>query len=114
MVALRLGVFAALLLTSGVALAQQSTVKAGFNYAGAPWSWYDFNTGTNNGAMIDLMTAVAKDAGFQVEFHGGTNDDLVSLLGSRAVNVVISAWTPSPARQAVGDFTAPVVSFSET
>jgi polar amino acid transport system substrate-binding protein len=64
--------------------------------------------------MIDLITAVAKDSGFQIELHPATIGDLIPMMGNKIVDVVSSNWTPSAARAAVGDYSTPIASFGET
>src|SRR5438128_762325 len=84
------GIFAG---SPGLAQAPQPTVRVGFSYSSPYWSWYDPATGSNRGIMLDLMTAIGKDAGFQVSFAGAVLDDLPTLLTAKRIDVISTAFT---------------------
>jgi polar amino acid transport system substrate-binding protein len=96
-----------------IALAQQAVVNVGFSYSSPSWSWYDVVSGINNGFMLDLMIAVGKDAGFQVQFHGAILADLPSLLSDRKIDAISTVFTPAFDPQRVADFSIPVWVYGE-
>ena len=59
---------AALVLAAAPASAQQ-VLKVGSTPTGIPFTFLDTKTNSIQGIMVDLITEIAKDAGFQVQIE---------------------------------------------
>ena len=57
---------AAVVLTAAVPASAQQVLKVGSTPTGIPFTFLDTKTNTIQGIMVDLITEIAKDAGFQV------------------------------------------------
>jgi polar amino acid transport system substrate-binding protein len=64
-------IFAAFAALAAVAVSApsqaQQTLKVGTNTNGAPWSFHDAKSNTEQGISVELIAAIAKDAGFQIQ-----------------------------------------------
>src|SRR5438128_283586 len=100
----RLGVafVIALLASLGVANAQQQVVKVGYAPFGAPLAGLANATTANyrtldpkgtmaHGAMIDVMNAVAKDAGVQIQYVASAVGDQPADVNAHAIDMVVNA-----------------------
>jgi polar amino acid transport system substrate-binding protein len=116
-------VFAAALLAGvGVASAQQQVIKVGYPPFGAPLAGLPNATTTNyktldpkgamaQGAMIDLMNAVAKDAGIQIQYVGSTVGDQPADVAAHTIDMVVNANIGSAsANAALYDIGMPIYS----
>ena len=54
------------LLTQAQAWSQDKTLKVGSTPTGVPFTFLDTKTNSIQGVMVDLITEIGKDAGFQV------------------------------------------------
>ena len=109
-------VIAALAL-AGIALvapAQAQTVlKVGSTPTGIPFTFLDTKTNTIQGVMVDLVTEVGRDAGFQVQIEPMQFSTLIAALTSNKIDLISAAMYISPARREVIDFSEPVYSYGE-
>lgn len=109
-------VIAALAL-AGIALvapAQAQTVlKVGSTPTGIPFTFLDTKTNTIQGVMVDLVTEVGKNAGFQVQIEPMQFSTLIAALTSNKIDLISAAMYISPARREVIDFSEPVYSYGE-
>ena len=109
MKSLKLGMVlgAALLASVSVANAQQQTVKVGYAPFGNPLTGLPGSTTVNyrtldpkgviaQGAMIDVINAVAKDAGIQIQFVASAVGDRVNDLNARTVDMFTSVASQPP------------------
>jgi polar amino acid transport system substrate-binding protein len=109
--------FALAVLGLGVAAqAQQpqppAPVKVGYHPAAAPNEWVDPKTGLPQGANIEVMSAVAKDAGFRVEFHPLVTDDVLAALDAKIIDLEV-VFQITPARRMLIDFSDPFYQVGE-
>jgi polar amino acid transport system substrate-binding protein len=74
-----------------------------------PMEMVDENTKEFVGFDIDLMTAIAAEAGFEVEFRNVTWDGIFAGLAAGDYNAVISSVTITEERQKEFDFSTPYI-----
>jgi len=94
------------------ALAQQ-VMKVGSTPTGIPFTFLDTKTNTIQGVMVDLVTEVGKDAGFQVQIEAMQFSTLIAALTSNKIDLISAAMYVTPARKEVIDFSEPVYSYGE-
>src|ERR1700730_14834950 len=100
--------------------AAPAVVKVGVPPFGAPLGYWPTATTTNyrtldpkgtmvQGAMIDVMNAIAKDAGIQVQYVASATGDEVGDLNSHAIDMVTNGSIGAPsAIAALLDFGMPI------
>jgi polar amino acid transport system substrate-binding protein len=104
--------FAALLANVAGAHAQ-SVMKVGSTPTGIPFTFLDTKTNTIQGVMVDLVTEVGKDVGFQVQIEPMQFSTLIAALTSNKIDLISAAMYISPARKEVIEFSEPVYSYGE-
>src|ERR1043166_145088 len=96
------GVFVvvASLLTYGCAGGQDKVYKVGSTPTGIPFTFLDTKTNTIEGVMVDLIKAIASDAGFKVEIEGMQFSTLIPSLTANKIDIIAAAMyiTPPPTR----------------
>ena len=95
------------------ALAADPVLKVGSTPTGVPFTFLDTKTNTIQGIMVDLITAVGKDAGFAVEIEPMPFSTLIPALTSNKIDLIAAAMFATAARREVIDFTGPVYSYGE-
>ena len=95
------------LTTAGSASAQQ-VLKVGSTPTGAPFTFLDTKTNTIQGLMVDLITAIGKDAGFSVQVEPMQFSTLIASLTSNKIDIISAAMLATAARKEVIDFSDPV------
>ena len=60
---------AAAVLTAALPASAQQVMKVGSTPTGIPFTFLDTKTNTIQGIMVDLITEIGKDAGFQVQIE---------------------------------------------
>jgi polar amino acid transport system substrate-binding protein len=93
-------------------LAQQ-VLKVGSTPTGIPFTFLDTKTNKIDGIMVDLITAIGKDAGFAVQIEPMTFSTLVASLTSSKIDIIAAAMFITAARKEVIDFSEPVYSYGE-
>jgi len=107
-------ILAAALIGSAFASAQaQQVMKVGSTPTGIPFTFLDTKTNTIQGVMVDLVTEVGKDAGFQVQIEAMQFSTLIAALTSNKIDLISAAMYVTPARKEVIDFSEPVYSYGE-
>jgi polar amino acid transport system substrate-binding protein len=97
-----------------LAPAQAETVlKVGSTPTGIPFTFLDTKTNSIQGVMVDLVTAVGKDAGFAVAIEPMQFSTLIASLTSGKIDIVSAAMYITPARKEVIDFSDAVYSYGE-
>jgi len=91
----------------------QSVLKVGSTPTGIPFTFLDTKTNTIQGVMVDLVTEVGKDAGFQVQVEAMQFSTLIAALTSNKIDLISAAMYITPARREVIDFSDPVYSYGE-
>src|SRR2546421_7363834 len=108
------GLVIAAALAASVAPAQAQTVlKVGSTPTGIPFTFLDTKTNTIQGVMVDLVTEVGKDAGFQVQVEAMQFSTLIAALTSNKIDLISAAMYITPARREVIEFSEPVYSYGE-
>jgi len=87
------------------------TYIVGSTATGVPFSFIDVKTNTLTGAMVDIVKAVARDAGIQIEVRVTAFAALIPSLTSGKIDIISAAMLKTPAREKVVDFSDPVYSY---
>lgn len=102
---------------SAVACAPENDVRAaggrivGATATGVPFSFLDMRTTDLTGAMVDIVKAVAAEAGFPVELQVTAFAALIPSLQARKIDIISAAMLRTPAREAVAAFSSPVYAY---
>src|SRR4026208_913001 len=91
----------------------QSFLKVGSTPTGIPFTFLDTKTNSIQGVMVDLVTEVGKDVGFQVQVEPLQFSTLIAALSSNKIDLISAAMYITPARKEVIDFSEPVYSYGE-
>ena len=91
----------------------QSVLKVGSTPTGIPFTFLDTKTNTIQGVMVDLVTEVGKDVGFQVQIEPMQFSTLIAALTSSKIDLISAAMYITPARREVIEFSEPVYSYGE-
>src|SRR2546423_897367 len=91
----------------------QTILKVGSTPTGIPFTFLDTKTNTIQGVMVDLVTEVGKEAGFQVQVEAMQFSTLVAALTSNKIDLISAAMYITPARKEVIEFSEPVYSYGE-
>jgi polar amino acid transport system substrate-binding protein len=93
---------AALTISCGVGWAQAPLKAAGQDVP--PWVQHDKTSGALSGVAVDLITAVAKDAGLQVQYEPMVFAELIPAVTSGKIDVIASNMAITPERAEKVDF----------
>src|SRR5438270_13288578 len=85
---------------SGSASAQQ-VLKVGSTPTGIPFTFLDTKTNSIQGIMVDLITEVGKDAGFQVQIEPMQFSTLIASLTSNKIDIISAAMFVTAPRKEV-------------
>lgn len=91
----------------------QTTLKVGTEANGLPFSFVDPKTNKPNGFMVDVIDAVAKEAGFNVTVEPMEFSALISSLTSGKVDLTSASMYITPKRQQVINFSDPIFGYGE-
>lgn len=108
-------IFAVAVLLAAWALpaSAQTVLRVGSTPTGVPFTFLDTKTNTIQGIMVDLITAIGKDAGFEVKVEPMQFSTLIAGLNANKIDIIAAAMYITPARQEVIDFSAPIYSYGE-
>lgn len=96
---------AILAMTASAAPSQaQQVLKVGTNLNGAPWSFHDAATNTERGIAVDLIAAIGRDSGFQVQLVPMGLTELIAALNANKTDIIAANLLITPERQALVDF----------
>lgn len=104
---------AALVLTGSVPGLAQQVLKVGSTPTGVPFTFLDTKTNSIQGIMVDLITEIGRDAGFQVQIEPMQFSTLVASLTSNKIDIISAAMFATAARKEVIDFSDPVYTYGE-
>src|SRR4051794_35410765 len=104
---------AALVIGSAVPASAQPVLKVGSTPTGIPFTFLDTKTNTIQGVMVDLITEIGKDAGFQVQIEPMQFSALVPSLTSNKIDIISAAMFATAARKEVIDFSDAVYTYGE-
>lgn len=103
----------ALVLTAAAPGSAQPVLKVGSTPTGVPFTFLDTRTNSIQGVMVDLITEVGKDAGFQVQIEPMQFSTLIASLTSNKIDIISAAMFATAARKEVIDFSDPVYTYGE-
>lgn len=104
---------AAIILTAAASASAQQVLKVGSTPTGVPFTFLDTKTNSIEGIMVDLITAIGKDAGFSVQIEPMQFSTLIASLTSNKIDIISAAMFATAARKEVIDFSEPVYSYGE-
>ena len=104
---------AALALVAAVPASAQQVLKVGSTPTGIPFTFLDTKTNSIQGVMVDLITEIGKDAGFQVQIEPMQFSTLIASLTSNKIDIISAAMFATAARKEVIDFSDPVYTYGE-
>ena len=104
---------AAVVLTAAMPASAQQVLKVGSTPTGIPFTFLDTKTNSIQGIMVDLITEIAKDAGFAVQIEPMQFSALVPSLTSNKIDIISAAMFATAARKEVIDFSDAVYSYGE-
>lgn len=103
--------FSALTLTS--IFSQAETLKVASTPTGSPFTFLDTKRNSIEGVMVDIVRAVGKEAGFDVQIEPMQFSALIGSLSSKRVDLISAAMFITDERKKVVDFSTPVYSYGE-
>lgn len=109
-IVLSLAVLAASLASPAAA---QTTYNVGSTTTGVPFTFLDVKTNSIQGAMVDVIKAIAKDAGFTVNVQAIPFSALIPSLTTNKIDIISAAMYITPTRKEVIDFSDPVYTYGE-
>ena len=104
---------AALALVAAAPGSAQQVLKVGSTATGIPFTFLDTKTNSIQGVMVDLVTEIGKDAGFQVQIEPMQFSALIASLTSNKIDIISAAMFATAARKEVIDFSDPVYTYGE-
>src|ERR1700744_3159057 len=104
---------AAIVLTAAASASAQQVLKVGSTPTGAPFTFLDTKTNSIEGLMVDLITAIGKDAGFSVQVEPMQFSTLVASLTSSKIDIISAAMLATAARREGIDFSDDVYRYGE-
>ena len=104
---------AVLVLASAVPGSAQQVLKVGSTPTGVPFTFLDTKSNSIQGLMVDLITEIGKDAGFEVQIEPMQFSTLVPSLTSNKIDIIAAAMFATAARKEVIDFSDPVYTYGE-
>src|SRR5512144_53719 len=104
---------AAFVVTVAMPASAQQVLKVGSTPTGVPFTFLDTKTNTIQGIMVDLINAIAADAGLKVEVEGMTFSTLIPSLTSNKIDIIAAAMYITPPRKEVIDFSNPIYTYGE-
>jgi polar amino acid transport system substrate-binding protein len=91
----------------------QQVLKVGSTPTGVPFTFLDTKTNSIQGLMVDLITEIGKDAGFQVQIEPMQFSTLIASLTANKIDIISAAMFITPARKEVIDFSDPIYTYGE-
>ena len=91
----------------------QQTLKVGSTPTGTPFTFLDTKTNTIQGVMVDIITEVGKDAGFQVQIEPMQFSTLIASLTGNKIDIISAAMFATAPRKEVIDFSDTVYTYGE-
>ena len=82
---------AAVVLTAAMPASAQQALKVGSTPTGIPFTFLDTKTNSIQGIMVDLITEIGKDAGFQVQIEPMQFSTLIASLTSNKIDIISAA-----------------------
>jgi polar amino acid transport system substrate-binding protein len=109
----RLALLAAVCLGLAAPASAQQTVRVGSTPTGIPFTFLDTQTNKIQGVMVDIVTAVGKEAGFEVQIEPMQFSALIGALTSNRIDVIAAAMYITEPRKQVVDFSDPIYTYGD-
>lgn len=93
--------------------ADDNKLNVGATATGTPFTFLDVKTNTIQGAMIDIVQALAKAGNFEVNIQQTNFSALIPSLTSNKIDLISAAMLKTDERAKVVSFSAPVYSYGE-
>src|SRR3546814_11547822 len=103
---------AATLVLGGAAQAQ-TVLKVGSTPTGSPFTFLDTKTNSIEGVMVDIIKAVGKEAGFEVQIEPMAFSALIGSLTSKRIDLISAAMFITEPRTKVVSSSEPVYRYGE-
>src|SRR6202171_6512920 len=100
-------------IAASVPASAQQVLKVGSTPTGIPFTFLDTKSNSIQGVMVDLITEIGKDAGFQVQIEPMQFSTLIASLTSNKIDIISAAMFATAARKEVIDFSDPVYTSGE-
>src|SRR5258708_17513877 len=104
---------AALALAMAAPGSAQQVLKVGSTPTGVPFTFLDTKTNSIQGVMVDLITEIGKDAGFQVEIEPMQFSTLIASLTSNKIDIISAPMFATASRHEGIDFSDPLSTYCE-
>lgn len=104
---------ALLSLSAGLNALAQTVVKVGSTPTGSPFTFLDTKTNSIEGVMVDIIKAVGKEGGFEVQVEPMAFSALLGSLTSKRIDIISAAMFITPQRLQVVSFSDPVYRYGE-
>lgn len=101
------------LLLSVSAATADLTKKVGSTPTGIPFTFLDTSTNTIKGVMVDIMTAIGKEAGFEVAIEPMAFSALIASLTSNRIDLIAAAMYITETRKQTIDFSGPIYTYGD-
>src|SRR3569623_478966 len=108
-----LAAVAALAIAAAAPASAQQVLKVRATPTGIPFTFLDTKTNTIQGIMVDLVTEVGKDAGFNVQIEPMQFSALIPSLTSSKIDIIAAAMFITAPRKEVVDFSDPIYTYGE-
>ena len=82
---------AAVVVAAAMPASAQQVLKVGSTPTGVPFTFLDTKTNSIQGIMVDLITEIGKDAGFQVQIEPMQFSTLIASLTSNKIDIISAA-----------------------
>ena len=103
----------AALVVAATPLSAQQVLKVSSTPTGIPFSFLETKSNSIQGVMVDLITEIGKDAGFQVQIEPMQFSTLIPSLTSNKIDIISAAMFATSARKEVIDFSEAVYTYGE-
>ena len=104
---------AGLVLGAGLPAAAQQTLKVGSTPTGIPFTFLDTQTNKIQGVMVDIITAIGKESGFEVQIEPMQFSALIGALTSSRIDIIAAAMYITEPRKQVIDFSEPIYTYGD-
>lgn len=102
----------ALAALSGPATAQ-APLKIGSTPTGIPFTFLDTASNKIQGVMVDIVTAIGKESGFEVQVEPMAFSALIGSLTSNRIDLIAAAMYITEPRKQVVDFSGPIYTYGD-
>jgi polar amino acid transport system substrate-binding protein len=106
-------VLATFTLAFGGQASAQTVLKVGSTPTGNPFTFLDTKTNTIDGIMADIVKAVGKTSGFEVQIEPMQFSALIGALTSNRIDIISAAMYITEPRKQVIDFSDPIYTYGE-